>query len=356
LRSRVAAHKDTSLLALEESQAFPDPTLTASIYCHAALDELVAYAIVPFRKGLRAQDLPDISLWLLRYGKGGEHLKIRIHGAPENCRRLQGLLENSLEAAWAQIPLPSAERSIAWRGAPPVDEEDTTSDDHPDRTLLWTHYRRSSVSLGGGGLLENDRYVSLVTGCLAAGCDRVLDVFQEHGSPIPLNKKQKTLIAIFTEALAVVDWSSSLRKRYLTYHRDSLFRFLLAPSETPEDGATNLFDRCEENLSKVRDPDSALSVYLRESWDHSQDTVTTWQQAVADLYQWFSGPQILPCRLDPFAWDPRFTPIFKILHGVSNQLGVNLLNEGFLCHLLLAAMGVERPPVGLYPDWEWADS
>ena len=44
----------------------------------------------------------------------------------------------------------------------------------------------------------------------------------------------------------------------------------------------------------------------------------------------------------PFSDDPVFSALFKAFHGVANQLGVDLLNEALVYHVLFRAVADER--------------
>ncbi len=54
---------------------YPDPVMTASINCNRRLNRLVQVSV------RHRQAAP--STWSFRYGKCGEHLKIRVRGPPE---------------------------------------------------------------------------------------------------------------------------------------------------------------------------------------------------------------------------------------------------------------------------------
>ena len=56
-------------------------------------------------------------------------------------------------------------------------------------------------------------------------------------------------------------------------------------------------------------------------------------------------------RLDPFAEDAAFNPLFKALHGLANQLGLKWLDEAYSYHLLLRATpdGARHDRIALTP-------
>lgn len=291
----------------------------------------------------------------MRYGKGGEHLKIRLHGPGSIRTHAQGLLETTIPAAWDRVPATRGTGESRWRGAPPMDTEDQVADDHPDRTLLWTTYRRSAVSLGGKPWIEDDRYVEGIIRCLSAGCDQVLELFATDEASPSDSARQNLLIELIGTGLGALEWGSDQRTRYLSYHRGCLFRFLLLKAEDPEEKAARLLARCDRHVARL----GASQAALEASLDRWRGTVerTAWQRELLRFYNYVSAFKDSPDhRLDPFAGDLRFTPLFKVFHGVANQLGLSLLNEGFTHHLLLSLERPETPPLHLLPSWSWLES
>src|SRR4051812_36808733 len=66
--------------------AFPDPIISANLYDFRRLDRVIARFVVPFLLAAEAKALDQpFYLWMLRYLRGGEHLKIRVH-APDALR------------------------------------------------------------------------------------------------------------------------------------------------------------------------------------------------------------------------------------------------------------------------------
>ena len=340
---------------LQAPVGFADPIVTANVYGRDALDGLVSVGILPFwRSFVQSTEGEACRLWLMRYGKGGEHLKVRLHGPDSIRAAAEELLERAIHAAWNRLPdLPHAGES-RWRGAPPVDAENQVSDDHPDRTLLWTTYRRSPVSLGGKPWIDDDRYVEGVTRCLSSSCERTLELFATH-QKLPDTARQNLLIELIGTGLAALGWGAGQRSRYLSYHRGSLFRFLLLKSEHPEEKAEKLLARCDRHAASLGASRGALEEFLGQ-W-RGEAEGTAWQRELRHFYDYISTfKDSLDHRLDPFAEDVRFTPLFKVFHGAANQLGLTLLNEGFTHHLLLSIERPEPPPLQLLPSWSWLES
>jgi len=84
---------------------FPDPTLTASLYCAGRLDDLVHVVLGPVWSALREGEAGGSSyLWFMRYGRGGEHLKIRFHGPPAASAGLASLLPRAAATYFSSLP------------------------------------------------------------------------------------------------------------------------------------------------------------------------------------------------------------------------------------------------------------
>ncbi|MBV9773565.1 MAG: hypothetical protein JO040_06420 [Gemmatimonadetes bacterium] len=106
------------------------------------------------------------------------------------------------------------------------------------------------------------------------------------------------------------------------------------------------FDRRVEGMApaveKVRRAAAA-------QWDGGARPVTgpegAWGDALSDLLAYlvrFRGDPRY--HGDPFTDDAVFPPIFKVFHALANHLGVSMLDEASLHHLLLRATAVA--PIG----------
>ncbi|MFS8064935.1 MAG: lantibiotic dehydratase C-terminal domain-containing protein, partial [Byssovorax sp.] len=154
----------------------PDPLLTANVYCAGRLDHVLHRGVAPFWRRLREGHAEQQAyLWCVRYPRGGEHLKIRVHAPEARSSALRSSLEAAVSDALAELgAATTATAPPRPDGALPIDVEDEGTEAHADPSFLWTHYRRSAVSFGGGPLLDDDRYVALFTRCLGAGCEKAL--------------------------------------------------------------------------------------------------------------------------------------------------------------------------------------
>lgn len=345
-------------LALSSSEmpgpvsGFPDPVLTANLYAAGRLDEVIREVVGPFWRELRRRTGGSEGyLWFLRYNRGGEHLKIRLHGEEAHISLARDLLARFAERYFAGLD-DTPERAGRAAAAPAVDLEDEVEGGHPDRSLVWTRYRRSRVSLAGSPWIEDDAYAALATRCLGRGADLALAALEGEEDP---SERQLGLLQALIEALAALGLSAAERASYFAFHRDSLLRYSLDRRLAGAAGAQDLvagFERRIERLGEVRD---SLREIAEEEWsgaaeDKDADEVA-WDRSLAGLAAHVAGFRGLPeYRLDPFAADPLFPLVFKVLHGFANQLGVNLLDEAFAHHLLLdiaTPAGAARPRVRL---------
>ncbi len=326
-------------------QLFADPVLTASLYCAGWLDQAVFHAVAPFWQELRRHDREGLCyLWLMRYGKGGEHLKVRIHG-PQPLRPLmRSLLEERAIHFLGSLPKEEAPPRSQER-VPAIDVEEEENDgDLPDRMLLWTSYRRSHVSLGGKPFLSDDRYAALLTRCLASGCERVLALEPGAGGSLLHRGRQAALLSALLSGLAALGFTAEKRVEYLAYHRDWLLRYLVPQNWRSEaEPVTQLQRRLDERVDAMAGSLLPLQTALDREWGGSWTAQpwngglpAPWKRSLADLLAYVSPL----CRdpdyhLDPFASDPAFAPVFKVFHGLANQLGLRQTDEAFTHHLLL---------------------
>jgi hypothetical protein len=326
---------------------FPDPAVTASIYCSGRLDSVLFHAVAPFWRELRSRDPKRLCfLWLMRYNKGGEHLKVRVHG-PKSWRSvLRELLEEKVTAFQASLPEPvDRPRAVPPERAPAVDAEDDPAwGGHPDRTLLWTTYRRSAVSLGGQPFLSDDRYAALLTRSLAAGCERILALKPGARGSLAPPVRRRALLTALIAGLAALGFDTGKRASYLAYHRDWLLRFELPMADRCETGAVERFlpgldgqvARMGKSLLSLRGVAEAVWGGSTGARSPGDDPDAGWRRSLADLLDYIAPFCLDPdYRLDPFASDPVFAPVFKVFHGFANQLGLKRMDEAFAHHVLL---------------------
>jgi hypothetical protein len=319
----------------------PDPSETANVYCAGRLDDLIAQGILPFWNELQHHDPQRCwRLWLVRYGCGGEHLKVRLHGPEEQRPLVRRLLADAVHAFFAGLgPAPP---SVAARSdAPPIDAEDSVAVDYPDRTLLWTSYRRSQISLGSEPYLLDNRYTALLTRCLAEGTDRTLDSLSGGGTTSH-SLRQTTLLKALISGLSVIGPAADGRLSYLAYHRDWLLRFTLLKSRADSAKAAELLAHFERRIETMGPTLDQLRRIVATEATGDEGVDTSWRGALRNLLEYITPLGLDPrYHVDAYASEPNFVPLFKVFHGLANQLGLKMLDEAFAHQLLLRAWAAE---------------
>jgi len=341
---------------------FPDPLLSANVYCAGRLGEALLRVTGAFRRELLARGgLEPGYVWVMRYAKCGEHLKIRLHGPQSREPLMRELLAAAAEPYLAGLgaPDPAAPRRTRELAAP-IDREDQASTDYPDRTFLWTTYERSHISLGYRPYMNDDVYVSLLTRCMGRGTEILLDRLEsDEAGQIHHQKLQALLLKALITGLSALPLTTEERTLYLLYHRDCLLRAALkqAGSAGGPQKMAEILARFQLQVDKLGREADGLAETARARWDGDGESwdadFEAWSSALAEL----AGYVASICggrayHIDPFAESSLFPPIFKALHGFANQLGLTPLNEAFAHHLLLSVAGSGGPrdrPVQLKP-------
>jgi hypothetical protein len=312
----------------------PDPVLSANLFCDGHLDELLREVVAPFADELRRQ-APEGYVWTVRYGRRGQHLKVRVHAPDELGSTLGELLAERAERFFATLP-PAAGERLPRREVPPIDPEDEGDDLAPDQTLVPTSYRRSHVSLGGQPLLGEDAYAARATECLGRGCELVLAALA--GGADAAGLRQKVLLKALLAGLPAAGFDLPERAvGYLRYHRDWLLRFFLADAEEERVA----LDRLDQQVERMAPTVASLRRFgLAEA--PGGDEAEPWPAALARLRAYLEPRRERPeLRTDPFAPDAVHPAFFKVFHGTANQAGVRPLEEAYVHHLLIAALADE---------------
>lgn len=328
-----------------------DPIVSANVYCSGRLSEVIHRAIAPFWSELKHRYGSDSNyLWIMRYAKGGDHLKIRLHGPPSRRQLIMGLLASALESYLESlgpsdptIPQKSAEFST------PIDEDDFAEGNYPDRTYRWTRYLRSPVSLGFAPFLDDDRFVSLLTVCLARSTEILFVRLQiNQDGQASHQEVQRILLLALVAGLSALPFTWEERLLYVAYHRDWLLRALLkrpGGSGGPHQ-AERLLARLDLEAAKQQKK-NGLARLAELSQAHCRDGIaadwdsdlTAWRGALCRLASYMEPSCRTPSLLvDPFAEAAIFPLLFKAMHGFANQLGLKHIDEAFAYHLLLTAV------------------
>jgi hypothetical protein len=323
----------------------PDPVLTANIYCERRQDHFLTKALAPFWQEVHPLEPErDSYLWIVRYGRCGEHVKVRLHSPEHRRESMAALLTRAVESYFAEHEPPQPATRKDWSSLPPIDEQDQAEYEYPDRTLLWTRYQRSHVSLGGKPFLDDDRYAALMTRCMGEGCEIVLSsLVLDATDQTPHTIRQSTLLKLLPSALQALCPNMDERKEYLTYHRDWLIRFSLAKRKADPFKTAEILKYFDDQVaattaSALTPLRAVVAAQWRPGAEAHQPELWGWRSSLSSLRAYVEPLAGQPgYRLDPFAVNPAFAPYFKVLHGMANQVGLNMLNEAFTHHLLLQA-------------------
>ncbi|HYU35955.1 MAG TPA: hypothetical protein VEW48_27670 [Thermoanaerobaculia bacterium] len=320
------------------SPPYSDPVLTANLYCTGHLDEILVQVIAPWWGEIRQLD-PDSGafLWTMRSDKGGEHVKVRLHGPESLANPARTVLQQAADAFFGRVEPASGRPATGWKGAA-INDDDEADLDHPDCSLRWTHYRRSRASLGPRPFLDDNGYVGRITRCMAAGCERVLLLEPDAAGHIPNWVRQSSLLDGLIAGLAAPGFPADARRAYLIYHRNALLRFTLNTENAEAGKMYDLLQLFERQVEAKGPTVDALRRTARSEWMRAstgEESAGAWPRSIANLI-WYIRPlcEDPDYHVDPSADDPCFVPVFKVFHGLANQLGLNFLEEAFAHHLL----------------------
>lgn len=322
----------------------PDPFLTASLYCAGHLDAVLYHVVRPFWSKA-SRGLPEASyLWTMRYGRCGEHLKLRLHGdgaAMDSSDSLRGELEALAAPFFAALDGEPPPRPTSQRGMPAVDVDDDPRENHPDRSLRFTTYRRSSVALGSPPYMDDEEYLAHFTHCQGRACDFLLEDFAlDATGRAPYRVRFNTLAKLLIAGLATLALEPARRTAYLLFHRDWLVRFPLLRNNSDPEHAAEALAHFEQRLEAMAAALEPLGAIARAQWSDeppppSSTQDVAWRGAMADFAAHVEPLSHDPAfDVDPFAPDKLFSPIFKVFHGVANQLGLDPFEEAQIHHFL----------------------
>ena len=327
------------------SESGADPRLSANIYCAGHLDRVVAEIIVPLWRSLDAErSAGSVWLWLMRYGKRGEHLKLRLHdpGQTLDLEAIKDRVEQDAARFFASLDPPGEEQPPKVKTmVPPIDVEDREKEPYEDRLLVWTSYQRHRLSLGDAELYGDDRYCELFTRAMAAATGIFLESVEEGGVEGAASRRLVTLFAGVTAALWGLGMDVDRRVSYLAYHRDWLLRFSLTPKEPNVDPALQSRNTFDKKLAAM-DPAKRQNL-LEKAWYFETEPMTgevqSFSDRVCELAD-YAGPIVrgLDRALDPKAEDFFDSVLFKVLQGFSNITGLRVFEEAWVHHLLHVAM------------------
>ncbi len=207
----------------------PDPLLTANVYCAGRLDAVLHRGVAPFWRRFREDHAEEQAyLWCVRYPRGGEHLKLRLHAAEALEPELRSALEVSVTEALRELG------SAPIAPAPPRPGRAA----HRRRGRLRSSARRSELPLDA--LPEERCLLRRRAAPRRRSLCGALDALPRcglregarrppagHTGNVAFRARQIPLLKAGISAMASLRWSPERRSAYLAYHRNWLLRFVL---------------------------------------------------------------------------------------------------------------------------------
>ena len=292
-------------------------------------------------------------LWLVRYGLGGDHWKLRFHGEQADAERFFSALEKRAATTFAALPEHDGPgKPLHSTVALDADERegidgDSKAEGAHYRQLVRTVYRRHHVSLATAALHEQDAYCAAFTRALAHGTSALIEGVEagaegewSHGARFTF------LLKLLSDGIAELRLGEQEEKQYVAYHRDTLLRSTSDDGEKSIADGTSLFDR---RLEKMADGGARLVKFARDRIDKvrggggAPPQPGLWQGGLASGYE-AMVPLVdaVADRIDSYAETKSHLPIFKIFQGTSNQIGLNVVEEAYVHHILLRALGADE--------------
>ncbi len=323
---------------------FAAPLVTANVYCDGLIDELLHGAIGPFWLRRAAADAGERgALWFARASRGGEHLKIRLYGPAARRQALRRRLGAAVERFLAGLPPPAPSPAAAAERDPhseqfPIDLEDECQVAYPDRTLLWTRFRRLPAILGRLPTADDPLHEELFTRCLTIGSELMLERFvAASGGRIAKSERLGLALKLFVAAVAALGLDAARRLDYLCYHRDWLLAvFDLEPATTVE--KLDRHARAQGAALAALRPLLAPAAGDQAGRPLAADPWLCWQDGFTRLFARLLARAGGEDRLADGYWrDQVFAAPFKLLHAHTNMLALGPLDEASLCQLLVRA-------------------
>ncbi|MEM7482687.1 MAG: hypothetical protein AAF481_16035 [Acidobacteriota bacterium] len=328
-----------------EGGASTDPNLSANLYAASVLDSAALEVLVPLRSELEA--LPDEALlWAMRYARNGEHLKIRIHLPESEVDAIRSRMLSLTEGFFGRLPPADDEARRPSRSeSPPIDGRDFGDEPAPDRSLDFTDYRLTKISFGGEPYLEDPAYRGLMVRAFDRGCSMFLSELADQRAVIDHPRRQRLMWRAMIQAAYALGLSPQETAAYAAYHRDWLIRSPLLREGKEEDQGQEYI----ENLERLASRNAGAVEVLRESIavEGPREPVpdTPWGATLLRIARHVDGRyDDSGIQLDPFAAQPFFPPLIKVLHGFANLIGLKRLDQAFALHLIVRAAAENLEP------------
>lgn len=324
--------------------SFPAPLLCASVYDQRQHDLLLDEFLRPFwdASTLKAA---DGFLWTMRYGGGGEHLKLRLHGPAQHEAETRQALAVVLDRFVESLPV-SELPQVDPGPLPSIDPEDEEEGARPDRCWRWTTFRPSPFVLGAEKLAQDPVLAGLYAHAQSAVAEIVMrDLAPQRLEPSFATLRQSLFIRMIIVSFATLGFSAEEREAYIRHHRDWLVRFFVAKARSVDVSADTVLAPLRGRIATMGKTLDALREHLGDASAgvEAHPPFAAWQSRLKDFFAYvatFRGNAAYD--LDPYTGDHAFLPLFKLLHGACNQFGLRLSNELYVYQLLLAAADGEE--------------
>ena len=320
--------------------SFPFPLLSASVYSRKQHDLLLDAFIRPFWDASALKDAGGF-FWTMRYGGGGEHLKLRFHGPEALEAETRQALGARLDCFIESLPVDEAEEINPGR-FPPIDPEDEEEGLRPYRFWRWTTFRPSPFVLGAETLALDRVLTGLYAHAQSEVSEIVLrEVVSRRLEASFATARQSQFIRLLIASFAAIGFSTVEQEAYLRHHRDWLVRFFISKARSPEVSSDSILAPLRARIDPMQAKMDAIRQRLITATTASLDIdpiFSAWQQRLVDFFLYvsrFRGNSVYD--LDPYATDYTFLPLFKLFQGVCNQFGLRLSNELYVYQLLLTA-------------------
>lgn len=304
---------------------------SASLY--ASNTGLLLPRLLPFRRRTHATD-PRFTMWVLRYERGGEHLKFRFRGQPA----FQHEISRHFEAEVTDLltnhpPRPDAERRAA-EDLPPIDLEDQASGLRPDRCLVWTTYRFEPTHVGGEPLSEAEGFEDCYRRCLEAATGRMFDRLETEqaagDSAWPsLDRRMGWATELFLSAGIEMIGNIICQRPLWLFSRDWLLRVTPDPT-TSLARITQRATLRPKTVARLRSRSEAIL---------GDRTLLPWRRAVRALRK-LCLITVETSHIDQLSGTERRAYLWvmsRLLHNAVNPLQLHLSNEAYLAQLLADA-------------------
>jgi hypothetical protein len=307
------------------------PVISANIYCYGFIDELLRQVVLPFWKSTRVE-LPESRLWLIRYDRGGQHLKIRFHAPVEWHGNVVTHLRKAVESFFSELPSPAGNERDAAAHLPPIDPEDYVDGLRPDRNLVWTSYRYSPELVGAEALSSADGFEAAFVRCRVASTEVTLEWLDAlESGEIPMKRRMSLALQIVLAAVHGVHPATDMRARYLTFQRDWLLRV-----NRDRELALALLER---KVDEILEQQTVLGSLITATC-FREGALGHFCQAVAALTCFclnrLDGRDL--SALDGPSEVLIYSALSRVIHNAMNLAAIGTSNEAYICHLLRSVL------------------